>query len=318
MQVGLFGVGKMGRLLADKWIIGGHHVIVYNRSKEALDRMRAERSQAIVNRQLVIASSVEELHDNMIKPRVYWTMLPAGEATEGFMQRILAICEPGDIVIDGGNANFKDTERWFAEFAKKQVRFLGVGVSGGLYAFANGFCLMVGGDKSAYEYCLPLFDTLIKPSGIHKYLGSGGAGHFAKMVHNGIEYGIMQALGEGFGVVAKSDYHFNLLDVAHTWQRGSIIQSFLLNIAVSALTKNPTLKEVEGIVDATGEAQWTIEEAKVKHLPINVIEQSLEFRKQSQYDKAVQETFAAKLVQSLRKEFGGHQLQKPEGQPPQQ
>lgn len=309
MQIGVLGLGKMGKLIAEKLMTDNHEVVVWNRTKDVLDQYKLEKPEFIVNQKLAISHSIGELRDTLLKPRVFWLMLPAGEATENALKEVSEIVEAGDIVIDGGNANYKDTERRFSEFKAKNVRFLGIGVSGGVHARENGCCLMAGGDKDAYDYIKPLLDSLAKPNGTHMYFGNGGAGHFVKMVHNGVEYGMMQAFAEGFGVLAKSDYNLNFVNVGNTWQRGSIVASFLLQMAIDALSKDPTLTQFNGIVGENGEAKWTVETAKEKHLPVPVIEQSLEFRRKSQYDKAVQETFAAKLLSAIRKEFGGHQEQ---------
>jgi 6-phosphogluconate dehydrogenase len=312
MQIGLLGLGRMGRGIADKLMLDGHRVVVWNRSKEILDNLRAEKSDFILKQNLIITRSIEELSDALRKPRVLWVMLPAGEVTNGVLGEVKEVVETGDIVIDGANSYYKDTERWAGEFEAKGVKFLGIGVSGGIHGLSNGFPLMVGGTADAYDYVKPILDSLIKPYGIHTYFGAGGAGHFVKMVHNGIEYGMMQSLAEGFGVLAKSNYRVNLLDASRTWQGGSIVASFLLDMAVSALSKDPSLSEFTGVVDATGEAKWTIEAAKEENVPITIIEQSLEFRTKSQYDKVIQDTFAAKLLSALRKEFGGHEQKKAE------
>lgn len=306
MQIGLLGLGKMGKQIAEKLMSDNHQVAAWNRTTDVLEQYRLEKPEYIVNQKLILTKTIGEFKTTLMKPRVIWSMLPAGDATESALQEIMDIVEPGDVVIDGGNANYKDTERRFAEFKAKGIKFLGIGVSGGVHAQENGCCLMVGGDKDGYEYIKPMLDSLIKPSGVHTYFGNGGAGHFVKMVHNGIEYGIMQSFAEGFGVMAKSDYHLNLGAVGNNWQRGSIVASFLLQMVIDALAKDPTLSHFEGIIGANGEGKWTVEKAKEEHLPIPVIEQSVEFRNRSQYDKAVQETFAAKLLSAVRQEFGGH------------
>ena len=190
---------------------------------------------------------------------------------------------------------------------------MGVGVSGGVHGLTNGFCQMVGGDKGAYDYCVSLFDSLSKPSATHTYFGTGGAGHFVKMVHNGIEYGMMQSLAEGFGVLAKSLYKLNLQTVAKNYQQGSIVMSFLLDMIADALQKDPTLAQTKGIIGSTGEGEWTIAAGKELGASVEVIEKSLEFRKKSEYDKSVQDSFTAKLVQAMRHEFGGHGEPKPQG-----
>jgi 6-phosphogluconate dehydrogenase len=318
MQVGVLGLGKMGRLLAEKLMRDNHQVTVWNRSKGILEEMRMTKSEFIINKKLTIAHSLENLQESLLQPRVFWLMLPAGEVTEEIFQSIMETLSPGDIIIDGGNANFKDSDRRAALAIQKGAKFLGIGVSGGVHMFENGASLMVGGDKDAYEYIRPLLDTLSHPNGAHTYFGPGGAGHFVKMVHNGVEYGIMQAIAEGFGVLAKSEYKYNLFDVGHLWQRGSIVRSFLLDMALNALAKDPSLSETDGKIDATGEAEWTVAAAKDSHVPVPVIEKALEFRARSQYDQGIQDTVVAKLVGAIRKEFGGHAAIHVEEKSPQQ
>lgn len=306
MQVGLLGLGKMGKIIGDKLMSDGHTVAVWNRTRQTLEDYRVEKAEFVVNQKLQIVHSIEEFQNTLNKPRVFWSMLPAGEATDQALQDIMQIAEAGDVVIDGGNSHFKKTEQWSQQFAAKGIKFLGIGCSGGVHAVENGFCIMAGGDADAYEYIKPLLDSLVKPYGAYNYFGKGGAGHFVKMVHNGIEYGMMQAIAEGFGVLAKSDYQLNLSAIAETWQNGSIVESFLLDMANDALTADPVLSQYTGVVDATGEGLWTILQAKEEGVPITIIEQSLEFRKKSQYDETTQATFAAKMLGALRKEFGGH------------
>jgi len=317
MKLAVLGLGKMGRNIATKLMQDGQQVVAWNRSREVLEEFRNANSEAIVGQKLEISHSIESLRDMLQKPRVIWSMLPSGEATEDMLKEILeSIVEPGDIVIDGGNANYKDTERRAKEFEAKGVKFLGIGVSGGIYGLKNGYPLMVGGNESAYEYIKPILDSLSKPGGVHTYFGPGGAGHFVKMVHNGVEYGMMQAIAEGFGVLAKSEYKFNLVNVGNTWQKGSIVASFLVYCAVSAMIKDPNLSQFDGFIDAKGEGKWTQETAKELHVPTPVLDQAIDFRNRSQFDKGVQETYVAKMVAALRNEFGGHEVHKSDGQTP--
>lgn len=310
MQIGILGLGKMGSRLAEKLLREGHEVVAWNRSRDVLDQLKIDKGEHVVKQKLKISYSIERLRESLLKPRVFWLMLPAGEATDSILEEVLNIAEVGDIVIDGGNAHFKDTQRRFDMLTPKGIKFLGIGVSGGVRGLEDGFCMMAGGNKEGYEYLQPVFESLVKPSGGYNYFGTGGAGHFVKMVHNGIEYGMMQALGEGFGVLEKSAYSFDLLDVARVYQQGSIIRSFLLDMAASAFVENPDFSGIEGVISATGEAKWTIEQAHEEHVPVDVISKSLEFRERSQYDKATQQTFAAKLVAALRNQFGGHEMKK--------
>ncbi|MDP3941068.1 MAG: NADP-dependent phosphogluconate dehydrogenase [bacterium] len=244
------------------------------------------------------------------KPRIIWLMLPAGSATQNILDEVIKYVEPGDIVIDGGNAHFNDTERRSKALSARGIGFLGIGVSGGILALENGYPLMVGGDKSAYESITPLLDSLAKPNGGHQYFGTGGAGHFVKMVHNGIEYGMMQAIGEGFGVLQKSPYNFDLLQVAKLYQKRTIVSGFLTDRAADALEKDNKLSNIDGVIATSGEGEWTVEQAKKEAVEVKNIGQSLEFRRRSQTDPEVAKTFAAKMVSALRHEFGGHEVKK--------
>jgi len=311
MQIAVLGMGKMGRNIAEKLMIEGHNVVVWNRSHEILESMRVDKASYIVSGKLQIVRQLDEFRDTLAKPRIIWSMLPAGDATEEVLSLLLqGVVDQGDIVIDGGNAYYEETQRRYKAFEAKKIKFLGIGVSGGIYGFKNGYPLMIGGDKSAYDYLTVIFDSLSKPNGGHTYFGEGGAGHFVKMVHNGIEYGMMQAIAEGFGVLAKSEYKLNLVDVGNNWQRGSIVASFLVYETVSALIKDATLSQFDGYIDAKGEGEWTINTAAKMNVPTPVIKAALDFRKKSQYDTAVSETFVAKMVAALRHEFGGHEIHK--------
>jgi len=233
-----------------------------------------------------------------------------GEATQTAIDELSKYLKIGDIVMDGGNANFKDTEARFRKFKKMGVEFLGIGVSGGIIAAKNGYPLMVGGSKKAYLKIKPILDSLSKPNGGHQYFGEGGAGHFVKMVHNGIEYGIMQSLGEGFEVLEKSKYKFNLLDVAKIWQKGTLVSGFMLDRAVDALNQDSTLKNMVGPVSESGEARWTIEEAKKEKVQTEIIQASLDYRIKTQKNIKLQKTFTAKMLNGLRSAFGGHEVKK--------
>jgi 6-phosphogluconate dehydrogenase len=310
MRIGFIGLGKMGSRIVKKLLAGGHEVVVWNRSEDSILALQQDiRSTNYVNN-LDVASSIEELVSMLPSPKVVWSMLPAGEATESVLQEVNKFISEHDIVIDGGNAHFADTQRRFENYEEKGIRFLGVGVSGGIVAFEEGYPLMAGGDKSAYDYVSDVFETLSKPNGGYSYFGTGGAGHFVKMVHNGIEYGMMQSLGEGFGVLEKAPYSLDLDNIARLWRKGTIVSSFLLDRAYDALEKNPKLDDIEGTIDASGEALWTVEEAKKEDVPVPVIEKSLEFRIASKSDEKVKNSFAARLVAALRREFGGHKVEK--------
>ncbi len=309
MKLGLIGFGKMGSRIAEKLLKEGHEVVGWNRSQDVLEEFKLIAQNKKIDSNFSLASTVSELFALLDTPRVLWLMLPSG-ATQLILDDLVKDLQSGDIVIDGGNSFYQDTERRGQELAVKGIRFLGIGVSGGIIAEKAGYPMMVGGDESAYKYIKPLLDSLSKPHGGHEYFGSGGAGHFVKMVHNGVEYGMMQAIGEGFGVLQKSEYDFDLLKIAKLWQKGTIVSSFLVDRAKDALEKNGQLSDIEGEIAATGEAEWTINAAKEENVPVPIIEGSLEFRRQSLSDPKVKSSFAAKMVAALRREFGGHAVKK--------
>ncbi len=302
MKLGIIGLGKMGSRIAEKLVREGHEVVVWNRTKEVAEEFQRKAK----SEKLKIAETIEEVIESLTSPKVVWLMLPAGEATESALLEVCKSLKLGDIVIDGGNAKFSDTERRYKDLSAKGIRFLGIGVSGGVLAEKNGYPMMVGGDKSAYDEIVPLLTSLAQPNGGHTYFGTGGAGHFVKMVHNGVEYGMMQAIAEGFGVLEKSTYPYNLYDVAKLWQKGTIVDSFLIDRAADALEKNNTLSDIVGEIDATGEAEWTVAEGKKEDVPVENIEQSLDFRRRSKTDEKIKNSFAARMVAALRREFGGH------------
>ncbi len=309
MKLAFLGLGKMGFRMAKKLVLSGHTVVAWNRSPQPLQDLQTEVQNA---KNLIPASSVKEALEKLESPKIVWLMLPAGEATETILQEVLQFINPGDIVIDGGNSNYKDTQRRFEQLGQRGIKFLGIGVSGGIIAVKEGYPLMVGGDRSAYETIIPMLNDLAVPHGGHEYFGTGGAGHFVKMVHNGIEYGMMQAIGEGFEVLEKSSYNFDLVNVANLWQKGTIVSSFLIDRAKDALVKDPKLSQLEGVIAASGEADWTIEAAKEEQVDVPIIEGSLTYRKESQTNPKIQNSFTAKMVSALRHEFGGHEVKKKE------
>lgn len=338
MKIAVLGLGKMGSRIAIKLHGGGHEVFVWNRTLEAVNNFiesaevahenflavtrdtaqtlhklkpaNARNENFVSSSQIYGAKTIEELISKLPRPRILWLMLPAGKPTEEVLDELKQYLQKGDIVIDGGNALFKDTERRFKNFKKSGIEFLGIGVSGGIVAAKNGYPLMVGGSKKAFQKIKPILDSLSRPNGGYEYFGEGGAGHFVKMVHNGIEYGMMQSLAEGFAVLEKSKYRFNLLDVAKIWQKGTIISGFLLDRMVDSLIQNPNLKNMSGPVAESGEARWTIEEAKKEKVPVEIIQRSLNYRVRSQKDKKIQKSFTAKMLNALRHSFGGHEVRK--------
>lgn len=305
MKIGFIGLGKMGGRMAGKLLNDGFEVHVWNRSSAPVQELQIKNNKL----NLISAKTIEELVRQLEKPRIVWVMVPH-VAVEEVLSEVQKFVEPGDIVIDGGNSFYKDTDRRFEEFEKAGIGFLGIGVSGGIIAFENGYPMMVGGSRSAYEHIKPVLDSLSKPNGGHEYFGTGGAGHFVKMVHNGIEYGMMQSLGEGFDVLKNSKYKFDLEKIAKLFQKETIISGFLIDRTKDALEKDPNLESLTGEIDASGEAEWTVNTAKEEGLEVGIIEQSLEYRKRSKTDPKIKSSFTARLIAALRKEFGGHKVKK--------
>ena len=327
MRIGFVGLGKMGGRMVIKLLEGGHEVVVWNRTEEKVSALSAQVSGFRLKGKLIAAGSIEDLVKKLEKPRIIWSMLPArsagsgsetGDATQEILDsfdntqdgRVESDIEAGDILIDGGNAHYADSQKRYGYFKSKNIKFLGIGVSGGVVAARDGYPLMVGGDKSAYDHIKPILDTLVKPSGGHEYFGEGGAGHFVKMVHNGIEYGYMQSIGEGFGVLSKSPYKLDLVKVARLYTKGTLVSGFMMDRTVESLEKDPKLKQLDGVIDASGEGEWTINEGEKLKVPVSVIKESFEFRKKSKTDKNISASFAARLVAALRNAFGGHKVKK--------
>ncbi len=306
MKIAVLGLGRMGRLIVDKLLDGGHSVVAWNRSLDSLEKISLEKKDLVEKGVLQTTQNLEDLKKLLDSPRIVWSMLPSGEVTETVLDTVSGFWEKGDILIDGGNSHFKDTEKRSKQFETKGIKFMGIGVSGGVHAKKNGCCIMVGGSRETYEYLRPVLDTLASPHGTHTYFGPGGAGHFVKMVHNGIEYGMMQAIAEGFGVLKKSDYDVDLKEVARNYQRGSIVSSFLIDCVESAFEKDGNLSDTSGVIGANGEGKWTVETAKELGVPAPVIENSLKFRDDSATDPQIKDSFTAKVVQAMRFEFGGH------------
>lgn len=310
MQLGFIGLGKMGSRMVLKLLEGGHEVVVWNRSLDTVENFKFQITNDQLKQKLTVARTIEGVVSQLESPRIIWSMLPAGDATEAALQEVEKFATKDDIMIDGGNAHYADTQRRFEHFEKKHIPFLGIGVSGGVHGFENGFAMMAGGDRAGYETIRPILETLAKPHATASYVGTGGAGHFAKMVHNAIEYGIMQALGEGFGILEKAPYPFDLRQVAQMYRNGTIISGFLMDCAADALAKDERLSDITGVIAESGEARWAVEAAKAENVPHEIIEGSLEFRRKSKKEKTIQTSFAAKLIAAIRHEFGGHEVKK--------
>ena len=284
MKLGMVGLGRMGAGMTDRLRGDGHEVQTYDPQVEST------------------ASSLEELASQLEAPRVVWLMIPAGEITESSFQQLLGILEPGDVIVDGGNSNFHDSQRRGAEAAEKGIAFLDVGVSGGIWGLKEGFCLMAGGPEDAVARVAPALKSLAPEDG-WAHVGPSGSGHFVKMVHNGIEYGLMQAYAEGFEVLNASEFDLDLEQIAGIWRYGSVVRSWLLELLHDALDQHGSdLADIAGYVDDSGEGRWTVFEAINESVPAPVISLALFARFASRQD----ESFGAKINAALRQQFGGH------------
>ncbi len=284
MNLGMVGLGRMGANMVERLREHGHTVETYARTNP-------ERT----------ADSLVELATKLREPRVVWLMIPAGDPTENAFQTLLGLLEDGDIIVDGGNSNFRDSQRRAAEAAKKRVAFLDAGVSGGIWGLKEGYCVMIGGDVDAFAQIEPFLKDLTEEGG-YAHVGPSGAGHFVKMVHNGIEYGMMQSLAEGFEILQASEFPLDLDRVAALWQHGSVVRSWLLDLLVLALQQDPGLEQIRGYVDDSGEGRWTVFNAIDESVPAPAITMALFARFASRQD----ESFAAKVNAALRQQFGGH------------
>ena len=286
MKLGMIGLGRMGGNMVQRLEQDGHEVVTYTRSGGGT------------------ASTIEELVSELDAPRVAWMMVPAGDATEATFTTLLGLLETGDIIVDGGNSNFRDSKRRHAEAHERGIRFVDAGVSGGIWGLEVGYCLMAGGDDAAVAVVEPAFRTLAPEDG-YAHCGPSGAGHFVKMVHNGIEYGLMQAYAEGFEIMHASEYDFDLHEIAGIWRYGSVVRSWLLDLLYAAIEQHGSgLDDIAGYVQDSGEGRWTIEEAINEDVPAPVIAAALFARFSSRQD----ESFAAKVSAALREQFGGHAI----------
>jgi 6-phosphogluconate dehydrogenase len=312
MQVAVLGLTTTGKIITEKLLAHGHEVLVWNSSKEELEEIRIERAESVVSQKLIIVHSIDEFRNYLRKPRIFWLQLPPGEPTETVMQQLNNIVEAGDIIVDGADSHHKDTQRHFDEFARKGIKFLGIGAAGGVHAYENGFSLSVGGDADAYQFLVPVLDSLSEPNGTHAFFGTGGAGHFVKMIHDSIQIGMMQSIAEGVAVLKSSEYQLDVEESIINWQEGGVISSFLLDMAMDALGKDPTLSQFDGIISPSQGAKWVAEEGRTKSIPTPVLSQAIDFRERSTYDRQVQETFVAKVVAAIKNEADGVEKKKTE------
>jgi len=294
MRIGFIGLGRMGGNMVRRLLRDRHEIVAYNRTPEKTREIAGEGAEA--------AFSIQELVSKLSPPRTVWIMVPAGDATEAQITELMADLSPGDTIVDGGNTNFHDDVRRHASLATKGLRYVDAGVSGGIWGLANGFCLMVGGEREAVEPLEPIFRSLAPADG-YLHTGGPGSGHYVKMIHNGIEYGMMQAYAEGFEILHASDYKLDLAAVADLWMHGSVVRSWLLELAGRAFKSNgPDLDHLKGWVADSGEGRWTVQEAIDRDVPAPVITISLLTRFRSRQE----DSYGARVLAALRNEFGGH------------
>lgn len=297
MQIALIGLGKMGFNLGLNLHRQKHEVLAFDLNQQTV--------ASIKERGITTANSIEQLVNALTGRRVVWLMIPAGAAVDLTLQELTPLLRAGDIVIDGGNSNYKDTMRRAKKLESHGIEFLDCGTSGGTDGALHGICAMLGGKKDAFQYCEPFIRDIAVPNG-YLYCGPSGAGHFVKMIHNGIEYGMMQSIAEGFEVLHKSEFNLDLKSVAGVWNHGSVVRSWLMELTENALSKDPKLEGIKGIMRSSGEGKWTLETALEKQIATPVIALSLLMR----YRSLEEDTFSGKIVAALRNEFGGHAVEK--------
>ena len=299
MQLAMIGLGKMGGNMTERLLRGGHEVVTYDRSTEIVQKYAKLGAKA--------AGSLADVVKKLSAPRVVWIMVPAGDPVDQTIAELRPLLGDGDIVIDGGNSNFHDTIRRATTLREAGIQYIDCGTSGGIWGLEKGYCLMIGGEKRAVLRCEPIFKTLAPPQGF-AHVGPSGAGHYVKMIHNGIEYGLLQAYAEGYEILhASRDFpELDLHQVAELWQQGSVVRSWLNELAVRAFAKDKSLDEIRGFVADSGEGRWTVQEAIDVDVPAPVITLSLLMRFRSRQD----DSFSAKVIAALRNEFGGHAVQK--------
>jgi len=297
MDIGFVGLGKMGLNMVTRLQRAGHQVTAYDRSADALANATAAGCTG--------AASLADLVQRLKAPRAVWIMVPSGPPTEETVQAVAALLAPGDVIIDGGNTRFHDDVRRSKELATKKLHYIDAGTSGGIWGLKNGYCLMVGGNKEAVDRLAPVFEALAPPNG-WAHVGAAGAGHYVKMVHNGIEYSLMQGYAEGFELMSKSEYRLDLSRIADLWLQGSVVRSWLLELAASALKEDPRLEQLKGYVQDSGEGRWMVADAIDKDVPVPTLTAALFTRFRSRQT----ESFAEKMLAALRNAFGGHAVKR--------
>ena len=300
MELGLIGLGRMGGNMAQRLLATGHRVVAYDTNEDAVAVSESGGALGTL--------ALEDLVSHLSPPRPVWLMLPQGQPTQDTMDRLAPLLSPGDVILDGGNANYKDTLRRAESLAERGIELMDVGISGGIWGLSEGYTLMVGGRKEAYERLEPIFRSLAPgPDRGYSHVGPVGAGHFVKMVHNGVEYALMEAYAEGFELMAaKEEFDLDLTTIANTWRHGSVVRSWLLDLVVSALEEDPSLSDLQAYVEDSGEGRWTVQESVDLAVPTPVITLSLQQRFRSRQAQP----FGAKLLAALRNQFGGHPVRR--------
>lgn len=300
MELGMIGLGRMGGNMVQRLLVSGHRVVAHDTNEDAVAGSRAQGADG--------ASTLEELTAKLTTPRAIWLMLPQGQPTEDTMDRLAPLLQPGDVILDGGNANYKDTLRRAEKLAGMGIDLVDVGTSGGIWGLSEGYTLMVGGKDEVFQRLEPIFQSLAPgPDRGYSHVGPVGAGHFVKMVHNGVEYALMEAYAEGFELMAaKEEFNLDLPRIANTWRHGSVVRSWLLDLVVSALEDDPSLSDLQAYVEDSGEGRWTVQESVDLAVPAPVITLSLLQRFRSRQAQP----FGAKLLAALRNQFGGHPVRR--------
>jgi 6-phosphogluconate dehydrogenase len=293
MRIGMVGLGRMGGNMTIRLIRKGHQVVGFARSESSRKEVADQGAET--------ADSLAGLVSALPSPRMVWSMVPAGDPTDQVVGDLAGLLDEGDLVVDGGNSNFRQSQRRAAVLAERGVAFVDAGVSGGVWGLAEGYCLMVGGEPGAVGRLEPVFEALAPEDG-WAHVGPSGAGHFTKMVHNGVEYGMLQAYGEGFEILQASEFDLDLRQVAEVWRHGSVVRSWLLDLLAGALERSPGLEDVAGYVEDSGEGRWTVQAAIDENVPAPAIALALF----SRFASRQEESFSAKIIAALRREFGGH------------
>ncbi len=298
MRLAMIGLGRMGGSMSERLMRGGHEVVVYDRSAEAVQKYVSQGAKA--------SASAGDAAKKLSAPRIIWIMVPAGKPVDDTIAEMLPSLTNGDVVIDGGNSNFRDSMRRAADLKAKGIDFVDSGTSGGIWGLANGYCLMIGASDPAFKLCEPIFRTLAPENG-YAHVGPPGSGHYVKMIHNGIEYGMLQAYAEGYEILhASRDFKLDLHQIAGVWNHGSVVRSWINELAEDAFGKDANLDALKGYVEDSGEGRWTVQEAIDLDVPAPVITLSLLARLRSRQN----ESFGAKVIAALRNEFGGHAVKK--------